>query len=120
MVNKVILIGRAGNAPLIRDLGQNKSGKLSIATSERFTNRNGEKVETTEWHNVQLWDKLAEVAEKYIIKGTLVYVEGKLKTEKYTDSQGAEKFYTNIVASKLQLLGKREADGGVNDDDLPD
>ena len=60
------------------------------------------------------------MAEKYIIKGTLVYVEGKLKTEKYTDSQGAEKFYTNIVASKLQLLGKREADGGVNDDDLPD
>ena len=119
-VNKVILIGHAGDAPKIRDLGQTKSANLSLATSESFTNRNGERVETTEWHNVQLWGKLADVAEKYIVKGTMLYIEGKLKTEKYTDAQGAEKFFTRIVADWLQLLSKKAAGADMNDDDLPE
>ena len=119
-VNKVILIGHAGDAPKIRDLGQPKSANLSIATSESFPNRNGERVETTEWHNVQLWGKLADVAEKYIIKGTMLYIEGKLKTEKYTDAQGVEKFYTRIVADRLQLLSKKTVGADGNDDDLPE
>ena len=119
-VNKVILIGHAGDAPKIRDLGQTKSANLSLATSESFTNRNGERVETTEWHNVQLWGKLADVAEKYIIKGTMLYIEGKLKTEKYTDAQGVEKFYTRIVADRLQLLSKKAAGAAMEDDALPE
>ena len=119
-VNKVILIGHAGDAPKIRDLGQTKSANLSLATSESFTNRNGERVETTEWHNIQLWGKLADVAEKYIIKGTMLYIEGKLKTEKYTDAQGVEKFYTRIVADRLQLLSKKAAGAAMDDDDMPE
>lgn len=119
-VNKVILIGHAGDAPKIRDLGQTKSANLSLATSESFTNRNGERVETTEWHYVQLWGKLADVAEKYIVKGTMLYIEGKLKTEKYTDAKGEEKFLTRVVADRLQLLSKKAAGAAMNDDDLPE
>ena len=106
-VNKVILIGHAGDAPKIRDLGQTKSANLSLATSESFTNRNGERVETTEWHNVQLWGKLADVAEKYIRKGTQLYIEGRLRTRSWEDQQGQKHYTTEIVVDNLQLLGKK-------------
>lgn len=89
--------------------GDKKVATVNLATSEKYKGRDGNLVESTEWHSVVLWGKLAEVAEKYVTKGTQLYVEGKIKTEKYTGKEGTDKYVTRIVASNLQLLGKRES-----------
>jgi single-strand DNA-binding protein len=119
-VNKVFLVGHTGKAAEIREVGNDKKAAFSLATSERFKRRDGEYVESTEWHSIECWGKLAEVAEKYILKGTMVYVEGKIRTEKYTDKNGEERYITKIIANTLQLLSKKEGGAAINDDDLPE
>ena len=106
-VNKVFLIGNVGQDPQIRQVGDQKVASFNLATTEKFKGRDGNMVESTEWHNISVWGKLAEVVEKFVSKGTQLYVEGRIKTEKYT-KDGQDKFIVKIYASTLQLLGKRD------------
>ena len=100
------MVGNLGNDPEVKTLNNDqKVATFSMATSEKFTNKAGEKVETTEWHRVVVWRALAEVVEKYLHKGDKVYIEGKITTRKYTDKDSAEKSITEIVADKLTMLG---------------
>ena len=109
-VNKVILIGFVGKPPEQRVFGSGESvTSFSLATSEKYKDKSGEWKDQTEWHNISCFGKLSEIANKYVTKGTQVYVEGKIKTNKYTDKSGVEKYSTNIVVSSLQLLGSKEA-----------
>jgi len=118
-VNKVILMGNCGRDPEIRYLPSGKATcSISIATSTKRKDQNtGETTETTEWHRVQFFDRLAEIAGEYIKKGKPVYVEGRLKYGKYTDQAGVEKSTCDIVATELQLLGGR--DDGQSDQQAP-
>ena len=88
--------------------------KFPMATSETYKNRSGERVSTTEWHNIVLWRGLAQVAEKYVRKGTQIYIEGRIKTRSYDDADGNKKYITEIVGDQMQLLGRRpdESEGG--------
>ena len=113
-VNKVIIVGNLGKDPEVR---YNPSGRawctVSIATTRSWKNKDsGEKVEETEWHRVVFDDRLAEIAGEYLKKGRSVYVEGRLKTRKWTDKDGVEKYTTEIVANDMQMLGSREGMGG--------
>ena len=121
-LNKVMLIGNVGKDPEVRYLESNpqnpsanaKVASFPLATSERYRDRNGEVRENTEWHNIVLWRNNADVAEKYIHKGSQIYVEGRLRTRQWTDQTGAKRYTTEVVADTLQLLGKRpdSQDGG--------
>lgn len=107
-VNKVILVGRIGRDPEVRHTQSGQPvASLSVATDESYKDKQGNKVEATEWHNVTAWGKTAEFIGAYLGKGRLVYVDGKLKTEKYTDQNGVEKYTTKIVADRVQALDKR-------------
>ncbi|MDP4188310.1 MAG: single-stranded DNA-binding protein [Bacteroidota bacterium] len=111
-VNKVILVGNVGKDPEVRYLDNNITvAKFPLATSENFKNKNGERVESTEWHNIVLWNKLAEVAEKYVKKGTQLYIEGRIKTRSY-EKDGAKHYMTEIFANTMQMLGKKTTDNG--------
>lgn len=119
-VNKVILVGNAGKDPETRYLDdQTAITKFPMATSETYKNRNGERVTTTEWHNIVLWRGLAQVAEKYVKKGTQLYIEGRIKTRSYDDSDGNKKYITEIVGDQMQMLSRRSDDtddvGGSSD-----
>lgn len=106
-VNKVILVGHLGKDPEIRYLEGNVSvASFPLATSETFT-KDGRRVEQTEWHNIVLWRGLADVAVKYLSKGKLVYIEGKLRTRSYEDKEGIRRYTTEIVAESFNLLGRR-------------
>lgn len=107
-LNKILLIGNAGRTPDIRAVGDTKVASFTLATTERYKGKDGNVREETEWHNIAVWGKLADVVEKYVDKGTQLYVEGRIKTEKYTDAQGVEKYAVKVIASSLQLLGKKE------------
>jgi single-strand DNA-binding protein len=114
-VNKVILVGNVGSDPEVRSLQSgSKVASFSIATSESYTDRDGQRKENTEWHRIEMWDNLANIAEQYIRKGSSVYVEGKIRSEKYTDQQGVERTAFKIRGLGLQLLGSRQnqEDGG--------
>ena len=119
-LNKVMLIGNVGRDPEVRYLEGNNPGAqgrkvatFTLATSERFRDRNGETRENTEWHNIVAWGQPADVCERFVRKGTQLYIEGRLRTRKYTDRQGMEKYTTEINVDTLQLLGRRDnADGG--------
>ncbi len=118
-VNKVILIGNVGADPEIRHLDNNVAvANLRMATSESYTAKNGERVTTTEWHNVVLWRGLAELAEKYIRKGKQIYVEGRLRTRAWDDKDGQKRYTTEIFADVVRLLGGRDSSteqaSGVN------
>ena len=114
-VNKVILVGNAGKDPETRHLeGGNTVSKFSLATSEVYKNKEGEKVTNTEWHNIVLWRGLAEIAEKYVKKGSQVYIEGRIRTRSYTDQDNHTRYVTEIIGDAMQLLGKR------NDSNQPD
>jgi single-strand DNA-binding protein len=105
-VNKVILLGRLGSDPEVRTLPSGgKVVTFSIATSENYTNKEGVKVEQTEWHRIELWDNQANVAEQYLKKGDLAYIEGKIRTEKWTDKEGVERSTVKIRGNALQLVG---------------
>ena len=106
-VNKVILVGNLGIEPEIRTLENGtKVARLRIATSESYTNREGMRVENTEWHTVTMWRQLAEIAEKYLAKGKQVYIEGKLQTRQWKDKEGNDRYTTEVVADKMQMLGR--------------
>ena len=109
-INKVILVGNLGKDPEVRYLeGGIAVANFSIATSESFKDKtSGERRTVTEWHNVVLWRGLAEIAEKYLKKGNQVYIEGKLRTRKWQDKDGKDRFTTEIVGDNLQMLGKKE------------
>ena len=112
-VNKVILIGNLGRDPETRyTTGGDAVTNLNLATSEQWKDKNGEKQERTEWHRVVLFGRQAEIAGEYLKKGRSVYIEGRLQTRKYTDKDGVEKYSTEIVADRMQLLGSREGGGG--------
>jgi single-strand DNA-binding protein len=109
-VNKVILVGFSGKEPESRSFADGTGvTNFSLATSEKYKDKSGEWKDQTEWHNISCFGKLAEIASQYVHKGTQVYVEGKIKTNKYTDKAGVEKYAVNIVVSSLQLLGSKEA-----------
>lgn len=113
-VNKVILIGNVGNDPEVNYVKEDVPvAKFSLATSESYTNRQGEKVENTEWHNIVIWRGLAKVVEKYVKKGTKLYIEGKLTTRKY-EKDGQTKYFTEIVAKEMRMLDRAKDSGGAN------
>ena len=116
MVNKVILIGNVGQDPEIRYTGDvNNSAKvatLRLATTERFRGRDGNLQEHTEWHSVVVWRNTADVVEKYVKKGTQLYIEGRLRTRSWDDQNGNKRYVTEIVADTLQLLGRRPESQG--------
>jgi len=107
-VNKAILVGYVGNDPEVRYLDSGTPVcTFRLATSEVYRNKNGEKVTTTEWHNIVLWRGLAEVAEKYVKKGMQLYIEGRIRTRSWDDKDGNKRYTTEIVADNMQMLGKR-------------
>lgn len=114
-LNKVLLIGNAGKDPEIRHLESGvATASFSLATTERFKDRNtGEYRDQTEWHNIVCWRNQAEFAEKYIRKGTQLFVEGRLRTRSYSDRDGNVKYTTEIVVDNIQLLG-RKSDNPAN------
>lgn len=106
--NKVQLIGNLGNAPEIRTTETGKKlVKFSVATNEIYRNANGEKIKETQWHNLIAWGKVADIAEKYLLKGTEVAIEGKLINRNYTDKEGNKKYITEIQVNELLLLGNK-------------
>jgi single-strand DNA-binding protein len=111
-INKVILVGNVGKDPVVRyfDKGVAKA-TFPLATSETYTNQQGETITSTEWHNIVLWRALAEVAEKTIKKGSQVYIVGKIKTRSYVDKDGVNKYITEILADTLLLLEKKQSTG---------
>jgi single-strand DNA-binding protein len=105
--NKVQLIGHVGQEPEIKTFdGGKKVANITIATNENYTNSKGEKVENTEWHRITAWGKVADIIEKYVIKGKEIAIEGKLTHRSYDDKDGNKRYITEIVANELLLLGK--------------
>ena len=106
--NKVQLIGNLGNPPEVRNTENGKKlVRFSVATNESYRNAKGEKVTETQWHNIIAWGKVADIAEKYLAKGTEVVIEGKLVHHNYTDKEGNKKYVTEIQANELLLLGNK-------------
>ena len=107
-INKVILIGNVGKDPEVRHLESGAAvATITLATSERYRDRNGETRELTEWHTVIAWRQLADLAENYIRKGSQIYVEGKLRSRSWDDQNGQKRYVTEIQADNIQLLGRR-------------
>ena len=113
-LNKVMLIGRLGRDPELRYLDNNVGvARFSIATSESYKDNQGQRVEKTEWHNIVVWRKLAEIAGNYLKKGSLVYIEGKLRTRSWDDKSGEKKYATEVVADDFRMLERKgESDSG--------
>ncbi|MBO0939001.1 single-stranded DNA-binding protein [Fibrella sp. HMF5335] len=119
-LNKVTLIGNLGADPEVRYLdGGGVVAQFNVATTEKYTNRNGERVEQTEWFRVELWNEQAKVAEQYLRKGNPVYIEGRLRTETWTDKEGKERFSLRVRASTMQLLGSRNDEANANQEAAP-
>jgi single-strand DNA-binding protein len=105
-VNKVIVVGRLGTDPEVRTVGNGGTvTRLSVATSENWVDKEGQKQERTEWHRIVVWGRLAEICGKHLSKGRQVYVEGRLQTRSWEDQQGQKKYSTEIVANTVQFLG---------------
>jgi single-strand DNA-binding protein len=116
-VNKVILIGNLGRDPETRYMPEGGAiTNISIATTDKWKDKNGEMQEKTEWHRVAFFGKLAEIAGEYLKKGSQVYVEGRLQTRKWQDKDGQDKYTTEIVANVMQMLGSRQGMGGGDRD----
>lgn len=113
-VNKVILVGNVGQTPQVRTVGENKVANFNLATTERFKDR-----EETEWHSIAVWGKLAEVIEKYVDKGTQLYVEGRIKTERFKAQDGSDRTMVRIYASSVQLLGKKDGSSAPSQPSAP-
>lgn len=115
-VNKVILVGRLGKDPETRYMSSGEAvTNATLATSENYKDKNGEKQEKTEWHKLTFYRKLAEIAGEYLKKGSLVYIEGKLHTSKYTDKEGIEKYSTEIIVTELKMLGGKPTEESTQD-----
>lgn len=109
MVNKVILIGNVGADPDVRYLdGGVAVTRFSLATTEVYNNKNGERVSQTEWHNIVLWRNLAQVAEKYVKKGMTLYIEGRLRTRTWDDQNGNKRYTTEIYGDTMQMLSRKQ------------
>ncbi|WP_312283828.1 single-stranded DNA-binding protein [Candidatus Igneacidithiobacillus taiwanensis] len=118
-VCKVIILGRLGRDPEMRYMPDGKAvATLSIATSETFKDKNGDRQERTEWHRVVFWERRAEIAGEYLRKGSEAYIEGRLRTRKWTDKDGQERYSTEIAGDRLQLIGSRR-DGSDGDSPTP-
>lgn len=115
-VNKVILVGNLGSDPEVKYLeGDNAVANVSLATTEAYKNKNGERVETTEWHDLEMWGAQAKIAEQYLKKGSQIYVDGKIKTDKWQDEQGQNRYRTKIRVLSFTMLGpKPEGAGSQN------
>jgi len=135
-INKVILVGNLGKDPEVRTLENGaKVANFTVATSESYKNREGQRVTQTEWHNIVLWRGLAEIAEKYLRKGNQVYIEGKIRTRSWDDKDGVKRYTTEVLGDNLTMLGSRrdneentaapmennapDNDAGEEKDDLP-
>ena len=119
-VNKVILVGNVGKDPETRYLeGGTAVCSFPLATSETYRNRDGERITNTEWHNVVLWRGLAEIAEKYVRKGSQLYIEGRIRTRSWDDREGNKRYTTEIVGDNMQMLGKRSEETGIQEDKGP-
>jgi len=112
-INKAILVGNVGNDPEVRHLEAGTAvANFSLATSENYKNREGERITQTEWHNIVVWRGLAEVVEKYVHKGQQLYIEGRIRTRSWEDKDGNKRYTTEIVADNLQMLGRKNDQGG--------
>jgi len=112
-LNKVMLIGNLGKDPEVRYTTSGAAvASFSVATTEKFKNKSGEWEEKTEWHNVTLWSRLAEIAGEYLSKGKTVYIEGRLQTRKWQDKDGKDRYTTEIVGEKMQMLSAKGDGGG--------
>ena len=113
MLNKVTLIGRMGRAPELRYMPNGEVVcNFSLATSESWKDQSGQRVERTEWHNIIMYRKLAEIAGQYLKKGAQVYIEGRIQSRKYTSRDGVERTAYEIIASEMKMLGARTSDAG--------
>ncbi|MDH2916635.1 MAG: single-stranded DNA-binding protein [Gallionella sp.] len=112
-VNKAILIGRLGKDPETRYMTNGEAvTNVSLATSENYKDKNGEKQERTEWHNLVFYRRLAEIAGEYLKKGSMVYVEGRIQTRKWQDKEGKDRYTTEIVVNEMTMLGGKSSGGG--------
>lgn len=120
-LNKVLLIGNVGKDPEIKTFASgNKVANITLATTERYKDRNGEQKEETEWHSVQAFGKLADVVERFVHKGSLLYLDGKIRTRSY-EADGRTMYRTEILADHIQMLDRRENRPALGpDEDLPD
>ena len=108
MLNKIQIIGRLGQHPETRSTQNNTTvTNLSVATSERYKNKQGEQIENTEWHRVTAWDRLGEICRDYLKKGSLVYIEGKVQTRDYEDKDGVKRYVTEIIAREMKMLDSK-------------
>lgn len=113
-INKVILVGNVGKDPEVRHLDTGVAvANFPLATSETYTAKSGEKVTTTEWHNIVLWRGLAEVAEKYVTKGRQLYIEGRIRSRSYDDKDGIKRYVTEIYGDVMQMLGSKPDSTGT-------
>ena len=121
-INQVILVGRSGRDPESHDTAGGKMAFFSMSTSRRFKGADGQSQEETEWHSIVAFGNTAEVVTKYLKKGDLVYVNGRLRTRKYTDKQGVERYKTEIICNQMQMLGagmKNENPKAEAEEDVP-
>lgn len=121
MINKVTLVGRLGKDPEVRHFDNNSSVcNFTVATSESYTDKEGLRIEQTEWHNLAIWKKgLVDVAEKYLKKGHLVYIEGKIRTRSWDDQNGNKRYTTEVVVDLFKMLEKRDANSGSYESSPP-
>ncbi len=122
-LNKVMLIGNVGADPEIRYVdgpsGSAKVAQFSLATTERYKTRSGENRENTEWHNIVVWRGLADVVERFVKKGTQIYIEGRIRTRSWEDQSGVKRYTTEIIADNLQLLGRRSDNPAASQTSTP-
>lgn len=119
-VNKVILIGHLGKDPELKAMPSGKSVcNFSVATSESWKDQSGEKKEKTEWHNIVIFDKLADICGKYLHKGSLVYLCGKLQTRKWQDKEGKDRYTTEVVCNEMTMLGGKSETAAQSDEPAP-
>lgn len=113
MLNKVILVGHVGRDPEIRHLDNNLTvARFSLATSESYKNKSGERITNTDWHNIVVWRGLADIAERFVKKGALICVEGKIRNRSWDDKEGNKRYSTEIDCDNLQLLGRKSDENG--------
>ena len=111
MINRLTLVGRAGDDPVVHEFESGaKVAKFSLATSEKYTNKAGDKVEDSEWFNIVIYRKLAEIVEKYVHKGDLLFLEGKVKTRSYENKEGQKQYITEVICDRMQMLGSKKAE----------
>jgi len=114
-VNKVILVGNLGKDPEVRYTPSGAAvANFSLATSEKYTDKSGQKVDKTEWHNIVAWNKTAEICKQYLTKGSTIFVEGKIQTRSWDDKEGKKCYITEVLIGNMQMLGSRQGGQKAN------